>query len=128
MPHSPGQAGVGRLSTIVLDCPDPSVLAGFYSTLIGWPVDDEATDDDWVELAADGGVRLAFQLVPGYQAPQWPGQSQPQQAHLDVAVADLDEGERQVLALGAVRHPVQPGESFRVYLDPAGHPFCLVRG
>jgi hypothetical protein len=34
-----------------------------------------------------------------------------------------------VLALGATRHDVQPGEpsgdGFRVYLDPAGHPFCL---
>jgi hypothetical protein len=34
-----------------------------------------------------------------------------------------------VLALGATKHAVQPGEAagdlFRVYLDPAGHPFCL---
>jgi hypothetical protein len=44
--------------------------------------------------------------------------------HLDVRVEDLDEGERKVLALGAVsqhRH-----ETCRVYLDPAGHPFCLI--
>ena len=37
-----------------------------------------------------------------------------------------------VLALGARRHDVQPGESdgdtFRVYLDPVGHPFCLCWG
>jgi hypothetical protein len=29
-------------------------------------------------------------------------------------------------ALGARKADVQPGTSFRVYLDPAGHPFCLV--
>jgi len=33
-----------------------------------------------------------------------------------------------VLAAGATKAETQPGESFRVYLDPAGHPFCLVRG
>jgi hypothetical protein len=32
-----------------------------------------------------------------------------------------------VLAIGARRADVQPEPSaFRVYLDPAGHPFCLV--
>ena len=37
---------------------------------------------------------------------------------------------RAVLAAGATAHEHQPSENggFRVYLDPAGHPFCLVRG
>ncbi|HWD63032.1 MAG TPA: VOC family protein, partial [Humibacter sp.] len=34
-------------------------------------------------------------------------------------------GEAQVLALGAVKAG-SDHETFRVYLDPAGHPFCLV--
>jgi hypothetical protein len=34
--------------------------------------------------------------------------------------------EAQVLAIGARKHEHQPGENLRVYLDPAGHPFCLV--
>ena len=47
--------------------------------------------------------------------------------HLDFTVPDLDEGERAVLALGAVKHEHQPSpDAFRVFLDPAGHPFCLV--
>jgi hypothetical protein len=47
--------------------------------------------------------------------------------HLDFTVPDLDAGEREVLALGAAKHQVQPApEAFRVFLDPAGHPFCLV--
>jgi len=29
-------------------------------------------------------------------------------------------------ALAARKAEVQPGTSFRVFLDPAGHPFCLV--
>ena len=48
----------------------------------------------------------------------------PQQFHLDIRVADIDAAEAQVLALGAARLPsTEPG--FRVYADPAGHPFCL---
>ncbi len=31
-----------------------------------------------------------------------------------------------MLALGARKAAVQPGKTFRVYIDPAGHPFCLV--
>jgi Glyoxalase-like domain len=50
----------------------------------------------------------------------------PQQMHLDVDVDDLDEGEAAVLPLGAVKAEQQPGKTFRVFLDPAGHPFCLV--
>lgn len=45
--------------------------------------------------------------------------------HLDLMVQDLDHGESVVLGLGGTKAAVQPGESFRVYLDPAGHPFCL---
>ena len=45
--------------------------------------------------------------------------------HLDVMVEDLDAGEAAVLELGATRHDHQPGTTFRVFLDPAGHPFCL---
>jgi hypothetical protein len=43
-------------------------------------------------------------------------------------VADLAQGEAQGLSAGATRHDHQPAEAggFVVYLDPAGHPFCLV--
>ena len=57
--------------------------------------------------------------------PVWPDPTGPQQAHLDLAVEDLDEAEERVLALGAVKPDFQPGETWRVYADPAGHPFCL---
>jgi hypothetical protein len=46
--------------------------------------------------------------------------------HVDVLVDDIDAGEAKVLALGATRLPGE-GRGFRVYADPAGHPFCLVR-
>jgi catechol 2,3-dioxygenase-like lactoylglutathione lyase family enzyme len=124
----PGTApttGVATFSVVALDCRDPRGLAAFYSALTGAPVAQD--DDDWVQLAATGGVALAFQLSPGHVAPEWPGDERPQQVHLDFDVPDLDAAEPAVLALGARKHDVQPGTNFRVYLDPAGHPFCLVR-
>jgi hypothetical protein len=31
-------AGIARMRTIVLDCPDPLALARFYGELLGWEV------------------------------------------------------------------------------------------
>ncbi len=61
-----------------------------------------------------------------YRAPEWPWQDVPQQSHLDVKVDDLDVGEAAVLAIGAVVTG-SGTDTFRVYLDPGGHPFCLIR-
>ena len=110
--------------TYVLDCPDARALADFYSALTGLPVEYDP-EDDWAELENGRRATLAFQEVADYTPPQWPGQEIPQQAHLDFYVEDLDAGEAAVLELGARKHDVQPGTSFRVFLDPAGHPFCL---
>ena len=41
---------------------------------------------------------------------------------------DLDAAEAAVIELGAVKVDEQPRPAdWRVFLDPAGHPFCLVR-
>ena len=120
------------LDLVVLDCPDARSLAGFYAGILGWEV-EEGSDDDWVTIAPpgarDGGAALAFQRIDDFVTPTWPGGGHPQQFHLDLQAPDHDAAERQVLAAGARRHDVQPSESgsFVVYLDPAGHPFCLVR-
>jgi catechol 2,3-dioxygenase-like lactoylglutathione lyase family enzyme len=117
-----------RLRTVVLDCPDPMALAEFYRSLIGGEVRHDEDEPDWVVLVVDG-LRLAFQLTDDFAAPTWPTGPRPQQFHLDLTVDDVDAIEPRVLALGARKHEVQPGEAsgdtFRVYLDPAGHPFCL---
>ena len=86
-------------------------------------------DEEWVRLRSDVGATLAFQRVEDYRPSVWPGSDHPQQAHLDFDVPDIDAVEPALLALGARVAEYQPGgESWRVYLDPAGHPFCLVRG
>jgi predicted enzyme related to lactoylglutathione lyase len=113
---------IARFPSIVLDCPDPAALAAFYGTLLDWKIESSS---DWAEIRADHGQCISFQPVEDYTAPRWPTQEAPQQMHLDVIVDDLDAAETAVLRLGAVKHEYQPGTSFRVFLDPAGHPFCL---
>jgi catechol-2,3-dioxygenase len=118
-------AGIAKLRAVVLDCPDPLALAEFYRALVGGEITH--ADDDGVKLRDGGEVVLSFQRAPDYQPPDWPSAERPQQFHIDVTVDDVSEAEPQVLALGGRRHDVQPGEAegWRVYLDPAGHPFCL---
>jgi hypothetical protein len=119
-------APLARLRTVVLDCAEPRALAAFYRGLLGGEI--TVDDDDWVTLVVEGR-RVAFQQADDFVPPTWPSGERPQQLHLDLTVDDVDAVEAQVLALGATRHEVQPGEAagdqFRVYLDPAGHPFCL---
>jgi predicted enzyme related to lactoylglutathione lyase len=117
----PGMA-IARFPSIVIDCPDPGALAAFYSTMLDWKTEVQA---DWVDIRADYGQCISFQKVEGYAAPTWPSQEVPQQMHLDVVVDDLDTAEAEVIALGATKAEYQPGTTFRVMLDPAGHPFCL---
>ncbi|MEO6500853.1 MAG: VOC family protein [Jatrophihabitantaceae bacterium] len=115
---------IGRLHHIVLDCPDPEILARFYSELLGWPV--TWRQPDFVVVAVnDRTSGLAFQLAADHQAPDWPDPSRPQQLHVDVMVDDLDEADPLVLALGA-RRLTAADSAPRVFADPAGHPFCLI--
>jgi predicted enzyme related to lactoylglutathione lyase len=113
---------IARFPSLVLDCPDPTALATFYGTMLDWKIE---TRDGWGEVRADYGDCICFQQVEGFTPPAWPGQDVPQQMHLDVNVDDLDVAEAAVLELGATKHEHQPGTTFRVFLDPAGHPFCL---
>jgi hypothetical protein len=113
---------IARYPSFVIDCPDPAALATFYGTLLDWKAE---ISSDWAEVRAESGQCICFQPVENYTPPVWPDQDVPQQMHLDVMVDDLDAGEAAVLELGATKHAHQPGKTFRVFLDPAGHPFCL---
>ncbi|MER7456269.1 VOC family protein [Micromonospora sp. NPDC126480] len=116
---------IGQLRSVVIDCPDPRALATFYSELLGLPLDEKGSSGDGWVVISGAGHRLAFQEALNLRPPTWPEPVVPQQFHLDVQVDDVEAAERQVLALGARRLP-GGGDDFRVYADPAGHPFCLV--
>jgi catechol-2,3-dioxygenase len=114
------------LSGIVLDSPDAGSLADFYRRLLGWTVEQD--EPGWVKLRApDGGPGLSFQTESAYVRPTWPAGPGDQQmsVHLDIQVDDLDVAGAHARREGAVLAEYQPQDDVRVYLDPAGHPFCL---
>lgn len=114
---------LARLGLITLDCEDPVALAAFWAGLLDGEV--VPVSDDVVMVKSDG-TSLAAVRVPGYQPPTWPSGAVPKQIHLDLAVGDLDAAEAEAVRLGACRAGEQPRPgSWRVMLDPAGHPFCL---
>ncbi|GAA4392678.1 VOC family protein [Tsukamurella soli] len=115
---------VGQLASISIDCPDPDVLAGFYSALLGL-TEAYARPDRSVICLAGAGPMLTLMQVADHAPPAWPDGAQRQQMHIDVAVDELEESTAAAVALGATVARAQPGDGWRVLLDPAGHPFCL---
>ncbi|UED85989.1 VOC family protein [Streptomyces profundus] len=121
---------IATLTTTVLDCPEPRELAAFYATVLGGELEDDGKGD-WVQLVGPDRHVLAFQRSAGYQPPSWPSTEHGQQLHLDLHVprAEWDAAERRVLELGATLLESDHGKrDWRVYADPAGHPFCLCVG
>ncbi|MFI8998616.1 VOC family protein [Streptomyces sp. NPDC053542] len=116
-----------KACAITLDCPDPLALAAFYQQATGLELHPKS-DAEFAGLNCADGFFIGFQRVDDYRAPRWPDQSGPQQLHIDFEVDDLAEAETRLLELGASKPGHQPDEArFRVLIDPAGHPFCLVR-
>ncbi len=116
---------IGRVHAVVLDCPDAEALLRFYQAVTGWQREQSA-NGEWLTLRGANGMRLAFQEVSQYRPPRWPDPGHPQQLHLDIMVDDLDVAEPQVLRLGAtLLEGSDKPIGWRVYADPAGHPFCL---
>ncbi|WP_182434991.1 VOC family protein [Nocardia seriolae] len=115
---------IAHLGLISLDCADELALAEFWAALLGGKI--VYREETMAVVHTERGV-LSMIRVPDYQPPTWPNGPSPKHIHLDLAVPDLDVGEREALRLGARRAEAQPEpERWRVLLDPAGHPFCLV--
>lgn len=117
----------------MLDSPDPGGLAQFWAGLLGGtPVQ---WYPGWVTLEPPPhGQRLSFQGT-GAGDGQVPATRTAPLVHFDVLVADLAAAHERVIRSGATftgervsPKPGQAGEevAWRVYRDPAGHPFCLV--
>lgn len=134
-----------RLVQTGLDSTDARKLAEFYRVLFELEyaeADEPRPADrphdrgrDWLVLRNPyGGPQLAFQQVEHLLEPDGPDDPVPQQMHLDLSVASLEElriQHERVLTLGGTllrnRDRLDPDdeERFRVYRDPEGHPFCI---
>jgi predicted enzyme related to lactoylglutathione lyase len=117
---------VSFIRNVSFDCSDPFALAGFWSEVIGQPIDPEcAPGDAEVVIEPADGPRLYFQAVPE-------GKTVKNRVH--VCLQPLDRGRDaevdRVLALGATvlaDHRTPDGEGWVVLGDPAGNEFCLTR-
>lgn len=115
-----------RFQVVVFDAADLEAESTFWAGVLGGSVDAE---DDWHMVLVDGQPRIGVQLAPNHVRPDWPDGT-PQQIHLDLWVDDPAEAHALVMDLGAtVLKEAEDGDdapdAFRVYADPAGHPFCL---
>jgi hypothetical protein len=116
-----------RVRQIVLDAADVDSVADFWCRLLGWEISHRSAD--WISLRGDR-IGLAVQRAPRHRRPEWPDGSGSQQVHFDIPVADIEVAERLVLELGGSKLAERPSDDppFRIYADPAGHPFCLEYG
>jgi catechol 2,3-dioxygenase-like lactoylglutathione lyase family enzyme len=110
---------------VVFDAADLAAESSFWVGVLRGTVDAE---DDWHMVLVDGQPRIGVQLAPNHVPPDWPDGT-PQQIHLDLWVDDPTAAHDLVMSLGAtVLKEAVDGDSpdtFQVYADPAGHPFCL---
>jgi len=110
---------------VVFDAADLDAESSFWAGVLGGTVDAE---DDWHMVEVDGQPRIGVQLAPDHRPPEWPDGT-PQQIHLDLWVADPAPAHDLVTSLGAtvLKEAEDHGtpDTFQVYADPAGHPFCL---
>jgi glyoxalase superfamily protein len=133
--NSEGDGPIGWIREIVLDCTDPWDLARFWARLLGGTPTEWYPG--WVTLEPPPhGQRLSFQGIAGARDEDSAAtRSGNPKVHFDVLVADLADAHDRVIAAGGsflgehvsprhntLGHPVP----WRVYADPAGHPFCLV--
>ncbi|HVC14882.1 MAG TPA: VOC family protein [Acidimicrobiales bacterium] len=110
---------------VVFDAADLDAESRFWAGVLGGTV---SAEPDWHMVDLDGRPAVGVQLAPDHVAPDWPDGA-PQQAHLDLWVDDISEARDTVISLGArllkAADEGQGLDSFEVYADPAGHPFCL---
>jgi len=116
---------IARIAMVTLDTADPAASAAFWSGMLGWDVAYQ--EGDYAMLTGPDGLALGFGTLEDHEPPGWPNEHGSKQFHLDLAVEDLDAAATQCVELGATLPDEQPGETWRVLLDPSGHPFCLTQ-
>jgi hypothetical protein len=125
-----------RVTSIVIDCDDPVLVATFWHGAIGGNLSVDADGDAIVALAAPA-VRLDFLRVPERKSVK-------NRLHIDVNAVDGDQDRElaRLLALGARRIDIGQGEygtirrggqtqelmNWYVLADPEGNEFCLLAG
>jgi predicted enzyme related to lactoylglutathione lyase len=123
----PNAGPIGRLGWIQIDAHDPMRVAAFWSEVLDGAIDDPLGDPPhYVGLVPSGiEVVISFQRVPEAKTVK-------NRLHLDIEVADVDEAQAAIEALGGRRLPMddfeEHGFRWRQMADPEGNEFCLIFG
>jgi predicted enzyme related to lactoylglutathione lyase len=114
-----------RITSLCIDCTNPSLLAEFWTQVLDWQV-TEKDDEGWrIQDGPDAKFAIDFLVVP--DGPK----SGKNRLHLDVNATDRDQDAEleRLKDLGA--RPVDVGQgpdvSWVVLADPEGNEFCLLR-
>lgn len=114
---------------VVLDSDNAEELSAFYERLLGWTRFKGEEYTVLRNIEQNGfPTWITIQQVDDYVPPVWPAapEEQQQMAHLDFHVADVSEGVNYALSCGATLSEHQYDGRWRVMVDPAGHPFCIL--
>lgn len=120
-----------KLASVVIDSSNAERLSEFYKNLLGWDkkVYDHGENGIWITLRKKGEstTRLVFQQIDNYEKPIWPQKDklQQQMMHLDFYSDNVEKDVEHAIKCGATLASSQSGD-WKVLIDPAGHPFCIV--
>lgn len=120
-PSTADATPVAKLAMVTLDAQDAAALGDFWSKVLGWPV---AYSDENYAMLTGPSHALGIGTISDYKQPDWPDDGH-KQFHLELATDDVEAAAARCVELGAERADPQPGETWVVLLDPAGHPFCI---
>lgn len=116
--------------SVVLDSSNAEELSLFYANLLGWTRVPHQPGDEWIVVYGEGNesIALVFQQVDDYRRPVWPWapDQQQQMVHMDFYVENPQTAVEHAIACGAALSETQTDEGWRVLIDPAGHPFCII--
>jgi hypothetical protein len=108
-----------KIQTVCMDAADPEKLGQWWQGLLGGTLGIDSDGD--VRLETGDNVPLLFLGVPERKVVK-------NRLHLDLQVTDFDSAVHRVLELGATAaDDVYLGDGWRVFRDPEGNEFCLLR-
>jgi F420H(2)-dependent quinone reductase len=106
-----------------IDCADPVALAGFWSEVLGRPVNPGADAENAAIEATDSasGPRLAFHKVPEPKTVK-------NRLHLDLRTDQFEAESKRLIGLGAtpIRDIEKPTARWTTFADPESNEFDLV--
>ena len=109
------------LRNVTLDCDDPQRVASFWSTALGRPIDDGATDG-FVSIGMDDRSQTGwfFVKVPEHKQVK-------NRAHFDLHAEDRTAAVERLLGLGATKvgDYDEFGETWTTLRDVEGNEFCV---